>query len=101
MWCDKEEYELLVALTKGDETAFECIYYRYSARIFANILRMVKSESLAQELLQEIFVKLWSKRHLINPQKPFTVYLLRIAENTVFVNKLYFINTDPFFVFCT
>lgn len=84
MRCYKDEYDLLNALSKGDETAFKCIYDDYSEKIFSNILRMVKSQSLAQELLQEIFIKLWDKRHLINPQKSFSAYLSRIAENTVF-----------------
>jgi RNA polymerase sigma-70 factor (ECF subfamily) len=84
MNCNKDEYELLSALTESDEAAFKGIYDKYSHRIFTAILPMVKCEATAKDLVQEIFIKLWNKRQMINPKKPFFLYLLRIAENTVF-----------------
>ena len=79
-----EEKELLLLLKQGDEAAFEKIYKLYSARLFDNIYKMVKSESTAQEILQEVFIKVWNNRIGIDPERSFRSYLFRIAENKVY-----------------
>jgi RNA polymerase sigma-70 factor (family 1) len=66
-----------------NEHAFNEVYNLYSAKIYANILKMVKDPDLAQELLQDVFVKLWEKRKLIDPEKPIEPYLYQIAKNHV------------------
>ncbi len=78
------EKELLLLLKEGNEPAFENIYKLYSSRLYGNIYRMVKSESDAQEILQEVFVKIWKNREGIDPEKSFRSYLFRIAENKVY-----------------
>ena len=78
------EKELLILLKEGHESAFEEIYKLYSSRLFGNIYKMVKSELIAQEILQEVFIKVWNNRAGIDPQKSFRSYLFRIAENQVY-----------------
>lgn len=80
----REEVDLLIALQSGSQAAFAQIYRLYSARIYLNILKMVKSEDEAQELLQDVFFKVWSKRHLIEPEQSFRSYLFQIAKYTVY-----------------
>lgn len=79
-----EEVKLLVALQSGSQTAFEQIYRKYSARIYLNILKMVKSEGDARELLQDVFFKVWTKRELIDPDQSFRSYLFQIAKYSVY-----------------
>lgn len=79
-----KERELLLLLSKGNQAAFEKIYYHYSAKLLGNITRLVKSESVAAELLQELFIKLWNNRESIDPDKSFCAYLFRIAENLAY-----------------
>ncbi len=79
-----EEVKLLIALQSGSQTAFAQIYRLYSARIYLNILKMVKSEADAQELLQDVFYKVWAKRELIDPEQSFRSYLFQIAKYTVY-----------------
>lgn len=79
-----DEKELLLLLKEGHEPSFEKIYRLYSSRLFGNIYKMVKSESTAQEILQETFVKLWNNRASIDPERSFRSYLFRIAENNVY-----------------
>ncbi|MNN56349.1 putative RNA polymerase sigma factor FecI [compost metagenome] len=45
---------------------------------------MVKSEQDAAELLQEVFIKVWDKRELIDPEQSFRSYLFQIAKYTVY-----------------
>lgn len=90
---NSEEVQLLIALKSGDRSAFEKIYRVYSPRIFLNILKMVKSAEDAQEILQDVFVKVWEKRELIDPEQSFKSYLFQISRFTVY-NFIRKINLD-------
>jgi RNA polymerase sigma-70 factor (family 1) len=82
----KENFEktaLLTRLQNGDKEAFAQLYILYSKQLYLNILRMVKAEEIAEELLQDIFVLIWEKRQMINIQQSFRSYLFRISENKV------------------
>ncbi len=79
-----EERELLSLLKQGNEQAFEKIYNSYSSRLFGNVFKMVKSETTTQEILQDVFIKIWSNRASIDLDKSFRSYLFRIAENQVY-----------------
>ena len=75
------ERELLTELSKGSEKAFEEIYRFYSLRLFGKMIKLLKSEALASELLQDVFLKLWELRQSIDQEKCFRSYLFRIAIN--------------------
>ena len=75
------EVELLARLKAGDELAFECLYQIYSPQIHFKLLKLVKLQSLAEELLQDVFVKIWEKRSGIDENKSFRSYLYIIAQN--------------------
>ena len=79
-----DEKELLLLLKHGHEAAFEKIYKLYSPRLFGNIYKMVKSQATAQEILQEVFIKIWNNRGGLDPERCFRSYLFRIAENIVY-----------------
>ena len=79
-----DERELLSLLKQGNEQAFEKIYNSYSSRLFGNVFKMVKSETTTQEILQDVFIKIWSNRASIDLDKSFRSYLFRIAENKVY-----------------
>ena len=79
-----DERELLSLLKQGNEQAFEKIYKSYSSRLFGNVFKMVKSETTTQEILQDVFIKIWSNRASIDLDKSFRSYLFRIAENKVY-----------------
>ena len=79
-----DERELLSLLKQGNEQAFEKIYKSYSSRLFGNVFKMVKSETTTQEILQDVFIKIWNNRASIDLDKSFRSYLFRIAENKVY-----------------
>jgi RNA polymerase sigma-70 factor (family 1) len=80
----QEETEILSDLQNGDESAFERIYKLYSPRLYGRLLKLVKSKAQAQEILQEVFLKLWEHRRSINLEKSFRSFLFKIAENKVY-----------------
>ncbi|ACU04560.1 RNA polymerase sigma factor [Pedobacter heparinus] len=79
-----DEQELLLALKKGEVAAFEEIYKRYKQRLAVNFLKLLRSEELAQDALQDLFIKIWTLRKSIDPDKSFQAYLFKIAQNIVF-----------------
>jgi len=79
-----DEKVLLDGLAEGDERAFTALYEKYSLKLYANTLRLVKSEDTAKEILQELFLKIWELRRQIDPEKSFKSFLYKIAGNLVY-----------------
>lgn len=79
-----DEKGLLLQLKQGSEHAFEKIYTLYSARLYGNLLKLVKLEEEAKEILQDVFLKIWKEREHIDTEKSFRSYLFKIAENKVY-----------------
>jgi len=77
------ELEFVKRLQSGDQLAFEALYHIYSKEIYRKISKMVKDVTLAEELTQDVFVKIWNKREVITTEKPFRYYLLTLATNLV------------------
>ena len=77
------EQELLAKLAEGDENAFEILYLTYSPKIYSKILQLVKQVSIAEEILQDVFLKIWEKRETLDNQKSFRSFLYTIAKNLV------------------
>lgn len=81
---DLDEKKLVIFLSAGNEEAFEELYHLYSERLICYLIKLVKSESLAAEILQEVFIKIWNNRENLDPDQSFRSYLFRIAENLVY-----------------
>lgn len=78
-----EDSTLLQALQLGNHAAFEILYNRYSKKLYWNLLRMIKDRDQAEEILQELFVKVWEKRTQISEEYSFQGYLRFVAKNMV------------------
>ncbi|GAB3919872.1 RNA polymerase sigma factor [Larkinella terrae] len=82
---DNNEEKLLVArLREGDHLAFRAIYENYADALLRRLLRLTRVDHIAEDLLQETFVKLWEKRETIDPGLPLKPWLYKVAENLVF-----------------
>lgn len=79
-----DEKELLLRLKGGDKAAFEKIYGLYSLRIYSNITRLVQDEDVAEDLLQDLFTKVWDQRQDIDPGRSFLSYLFTCSRNMVY-----------------
>lgn len=78
------EKDLVMLLNEGNEAAFEELYHCYSNRLLGFLIKLIKSETVAAEILQEAFIKIWNNRQKINPEQSFRSYLFHIAENLVY-----------------
>jgi len=83
----KSNKELIKLLKKGDMKAFDIIYRRYSRRLFGFVYRYVKQETDTEEIVQEVFVKIWKSRDKLNVYSSFESFLFTIAHNAT-VNLL-------------
>jgi RNA polymerase sigma-70 factor (family 1) len=78
-----ENDALLIKLKNGDATVFEGIYNQYRSRIYSYALKLCKSTVIAEEIVQEVFIKIWQKREQLNPELHFGAYLKKITLNHV------------------
>ena len=79
----EKEKEILTWLIEGDELAFQKIYRLYSPGLYGHLLRLVKSVPQTEEILQDVFLKVWEYRASIDPEKSFRAFLFKIAENKI------------------
>ncbi|MCT1525980.1 RNA polymerase sigma factor [Sphingobacterium hotanense] len=79
-----DEQTLLLRLKSGDYQAFTQLYQRYSLRLLGRIIRLVKSEETAEEILQTLFLKVWERRDQIDADKSLKPFLFTIAQNLVY-----------------
>jgi RNA polymerase sigma-70 factor (ECF subfamily) len=77
---DSEE-ELLLKLKSGSEEAFSLIYQLHVKRIYGFSLKILKSPALAEDLAQEVFIKLWETSARLDPKLSLQGYLYTIARN--------------------
>ncbi len=73
--------ELLRRSQRGDEAAFDELYSRYATRLYSFLLRLTRSQATAEDLLQEVFVRLSQARDLQLSDGRLTPWLFRVARN--------------------
>lgn len=81
---EHELQDLLIQLKGGDKDAFTQIYHRFFKSIYIKVLAMVKDKDITDELVQDVFLKIWQKREEINLELHFNAYLFKVAHNLVF-----------------
>lgn len=74
---------IILQMQAGNATAFEKIYDAYSASLFGIALKILKDQELAEDVLQDAFVKIWSKVNSFDVKKgSFFTWMLNITRNT-------------------
>src|SRR5690606_29424732 len=72
---------LVVLLNNDDQKAFLEIYDRYKNELARHLVRLLRSYELAEEVLQDVFMMLWEKRHDMDASRSVPAYLYRSAIN--------------------
>jgi RNA polymerase sigma-70 factor (ECF subfamily) len=88
-----EESRLISLLNEDSEYAFQLIYDKYRNRIYQTAIKFLKSPIIAQDVVQDVFMKLWFERHKMNASKPIEAWLYTVAKNNI-LNKLRKIAND-------
>ena len=75
------ENALLQRMKKGDEKAFSELYHSYKNKLYSFLLGLVQDSSIAEDLFQDIFYKVWINREYISEVDNFNAFIYRIARN--------------------
>lgn len=68
-------------VAEGDEMAFRKIFHSYNQRLFPFVLKMVKEEVAAEEIVQDTFIKIWENRASIGEMENPGGYVFTISTN--------------------
>src|SRR5688572_15306771 len=71
------------AAAAGDRSAFERLYRLHAARVYSLCLRMTGNVTRAEELTQDVFVRVWEKLPLFRGESAFTTWVHSLAVNVV------------------
>jgi RNA polymerase sigma-70 factor (ECF subfamily) len=88
-----EEHKLIILLKEDSEYAFQLIFDKHRNRIYKTAIKFLKSPIIAQDVVQDVFLKLWFERYNINENKPLEGWLYTVAKNNI-LNKLRKIAND-------
>lgn len=79
---DGELTALIRTAARGDREAFAELYRRTAPKLFAILLRMLRSKSMAEDALQDVFLKIWQNADSFSPEiGPAMGWLVAIARN--------------------
>ena len=77
------ESDLIIGLKKDNHDSFQRIFERYSQPLFKFSLSYLKSKEAAEDVVQEVFIKVWNNRKSIKTDTSFQSYLFTIALNAI------------------
>lgn len=72
---------ILLLVSQGDEQAFTRLFERYYNQVYTYIAPLADSETLTQEIVQDVFMKIWAHRAQLAEVSYFRAYLLTVARN--------------------
>jgi RNA polymerase sigma-70 factor (ECF subfamily) len=75
------DLDLMLRVRDGDAASFETLLRRYRLPLVGYFWRMVHDQGLAEDLAQEVFLRVYRSRERYQPEARFTTWLYRIATN--------------------
>lgn len=88
------DLELMLRVTHGDEDSFGVLLSRHRGPLLSYFVRMVRDQGLAEDLAQEVFLRVYQARERYQPEARFTTWLYRIATNLA-LNAIRDRRSDP------
>jgi RNA polymerase sigma-70 factor (ECF subfamily) len=81
---DAEDVRLMELVGAGDSGAFEQLVERHQRLVVGTVGRMLGNSSDAEDIAQQVFVRVWKSAKRYVPRAKFTTWLLKITRNLVF-----------------
>jgi RNA polymerase sigma-70 factor, ECF subfamily len=79
---DLPDEQLMARLARRDIKAFEALYDRYGTLVYSTALRVVGDVQLAEDIAQEVFLRIWRRPdHYLPERGRFVTWLLSVARN--------------------
>ncbi|MBV8674289.1 MAG: sigma-70 family RNA polymerase sigma factor [Acidobacteriaceae bacterium] len=80
-WSAMSDAEIMLRVREGDDSAFDLLVHKYHKPIVHFMFRMVHNQAVAEELAQEVFLRVYRSRQTYRAEARFTTWLYRIATN--------------------
>lgn len=77
----RSDVQLMLDVKAGDESSFDALLLRYRTPLVSFLGRMVRDSGTAEDLAQEVFLRVYRARKQYTPSAKFTTWLFRIATN--------------------
>jgi RNA polymerase sigma-70 factor, ECF subfamily len=81
---EPEDLELMARVRDGDADAFAALVERHQHRVVGTVARMLGSPNDAEDIAQQVFVRVWKSAARWQPSAKFTTWLMTITRNLVF-----------------
>jgi RNA polymerase sigma-70 factor (ECF subfamily) len=78
---ERTDAEIMLAVAAGDEAGYNYLVTKYNRQIIHFLFRMVHNEAVAEELAQEVFLRVYRSRESYRAEAKFSTWLYRIATN--------------------
>ncbi|WP_435894806.1 RNA polymerase sigma factor [Oceaniferula spumae] len=75
---------LMLRVGKRDEQAFEELIHRHQSAVIGTVAKMLGNASEAEDIAQQVFIRLWKSAPRYTPKAKFTTFMFTIARNLVF-----------------
>jgi len=75
------DYELLCETSIGNEVAFSQLFEKHRGKLFNYLLRVTKSKEITEEIIIDVFMKIWMGKELLPDVKNFEAFLCVVAKN--------------------
>lgn len=79
-----DEVEIITLVSQGDEQAFAKLFEHHQNKIYGVALRLTRSANLAEEIVEDVFLKIWLKRSDLLQIHNFSAYLFTVTRNRVY-----------------
>lgn len=79
-----EDSVLMMSVAQGDEAAFARLVEKHQHAVIGTVAKMLGSPTEAEDIAQQVFVRLWKSAKRYKPKAKFTTYLFTITRNLVF-----------------
>lgn len=79
----RDESALISSIREGDAKAFDVVFKHYSDKIYRFSFGFLKSKEDAEEIVQEVFIKLWDNRSTLRLDTQFSSFLFTIAHHGI------------------
>lgn len=78
-----DEQYLLEQISRDDELSFRKVFEAYRKPLYAYIIYLIKSEALADEIIQDVFLRVWLHRSTLPEVRNFRSWIFTIAKNRI------------------
>ncbi|MEO8413961.1 MAG: RNA polymerase sigma-70 factor [Ginsengibacter sp.] len=78
------EKEMMRFASTGDEASFVKLFYLYRHKLYSYTLRITESPELAEDMVQDVFLKLWKNRSQLDKVEHFGAFIFKMVQNQAF-----------------